>query len=94
MPAYQVHTCVDRNPEGHLVTNWTVATGESLHCRNHSIAILKMLPFVKIGQHPTDVNGPVAELSQLPVNHEKTVGRLARMTSVLPFSVQKQDTGT
>lgn len=51
-----------------------------------------MLPFVKIGQHPTDVNCPVAELSQLPVDYEKPVGRLARTMNLLPFGIRKQHT--
>lgn len=54
---------MDGNSKSHVVTNWSVATGESLHSRNDSIAILKMFPFVKVGQHSADINGAMAKLS-------------------------------
>lgn len=85
---------MDGSPKGHVVTNLSVATGECLHSRNDSIAILEMFSFVKVGQHSTDINGPMAELSQLPVNHEKMVGRLPRMMHILPFDIRKQHTET
>ena len=85
---------MDGSPKSHVVTNLSVATDESLHSRNDSIAILEMFPFVKVGQHSTDINGPMAELSELPVNYEKMVGRLPRTMQILPFGIRKQHTDT
>lgn len=80
---------MDGSPKSHVVTNLSVATGESLNSRNYNIGIVEMFPFVKVGQHSTDIDGPMAELSQLPVNYEKMVGRLPRTMHILPSSIRK-----
>lgn len=54
---------MDGSSKSHVVTDLSVATGESLHSRNDSIAILEMFSFVEVGQHSTDINGPMAKLS-------------------------------
>lgn len=85
---------MDGSPKCHLITDLSVAVSKSFHNRNDGVAILEMLPFVKISQHPANVNGPVAKLGQLPVDDEKTVGLLPWVIDLLPFGVREQDTDT
>lgn len=78
MPAYHVHAGVNSRPQSHLIADRSVAINESSHGGKGSITLLEMLAFVKVGQHTTDIDGPVAELSQLPVDYEELVHLLVR----------------
>lgn len=91
MPAYQVHASVNSCPESHLIADLSVTIDESSHGGKGSITALEMLPFVKVGQHTTDIDGPVAKLSQLPVEYEEPVRLLARAW-ILPLCIRKQHT--
>lgn len=88
MPAYQVHAGVNSCPKGHIITDPSIAIDKSFHDGKGSIAILEMLPFVKVSQHTTDIDGPMAELSQLPVDREEPVWRLA-WAWILPSGIRK-----
>lgn len=91
VPAYQMHAGVNSCPKSHVIVDRSVATDESSHGGKGSITVLEMLPFIKVGEHTTDIDGPVAELGQLPVDYEEPVRLLARAW-ILPLRIRKQHT--